>query len=147
MITAHVELKGHKAVIQELGSLPRRLDSAAKRALRRIAMGIHREAYDYLSGPADPTGGYPVPVRTGHLRRMLDWVSPGATKSAGGETFTAGNLEAIVYDSAAYSEVIHGGLGSSKKYGKRPYLTDGFTAFNQGARIEKILNEEIAKEL
>jgi hypothetical protein len=148
MLDLHIEIKGDKAIIHNLDQLPKRLDKAAQRGLKRVAMGIHREADDFLRGSGgSPPGGYPVPMRIGHLHRMLNWVNPGSTKSSGGGSFTAGPMEAIVYNSAVYSMVIHEGRGSSKKFGKRPYMTDALEAFNRGAKIEKVLNEEIAKEL
>lgn len=91
------------------------------------------------------SGGYPVPVRTGNLKRLLDFVDPGGSK---GE-FTAGPMEVIVFNSAQYAAVIHNGTGSSAKFGPRSFLTDALAKFNQGgqiaATIENELNTEIQK--
>ncbi len=73
-------------------------------------------------------GSYPVPVQTGHLRRSLGMVMPGATITSGGLAFTAGDDEALVFNSAEYGNVIHEG---SEKYdntphGPRRFITDSF---------------------
>lgn len=92
-------------------------------------------------------GSYPVPVLTGNLRRMLNWLSPGQTKSGEAGTFTAGDMEVVVYDSAAYADVIRSGKWTSKGFGPRPFLEDALTRFNEGARIKQILEEEIQAEI
>ena len=93
-------------------------------------------------------GAYPVPVRRGNLRRLLAYVEPGQTKTgANGASFTAALDEAIVYDSAEYASVILNATGSSEKFGPRDYLTDGYNRFDEGDRVVKILEEEIAKEM
>jgi hypothetical protein len=89
------------------------------------------------------SGGYPVPVRTGNLKRLLDFLDPGQSK---GE-FIAGPMEAIVYDSAEYASVIHEGTGSSAKFGKRPFVDDALAAFNQGDGIASAIEEEIQSEI
>lgn len=89
------------------------------------------------------SGGYPVPVRTGNLKRLLDFVYPGQSK---GE-FQAGPMEAIVYDSAEYARVIHAGTGSSAKFGKRAYLTDALAKFNESGGIAQAIENEIAVEI
>lgn len=101
-------------------------------------------------------GGWPVPVRTGNLKRLLAWLKPGATKTVAafsdlrsqktvtlGGSLSAGTQEVIIYNAAEYANAIHEGRGSSAAYGKRPFLTDGLTRFNQGDRIRAILEEEI----
>ena len=89
------------------------------------------------------SGGYPVPVRTGNLKRLLDWLDPGETKGV----FSAGQMEVVVYDSALYASVIHQGTGSSAKFGPRPFMTDALNKFNQGNGISGILNTEISAEI
>lgn len=86
-------------------------------------------------------GKYPVPVRTGNLRRLLNFVEPGQTKSAGGVTVHAGPNEAIIYNSAEYSRVIHEGTGSSAKYGPRKYLLDALDRYKDGEMAAIIENE------
>lgn len=92
-------------------------------------------------------GAYPVPVRTGNLRRLLNWLKPGESKTGPAGTFTAGSSEVVVYNSALYAHGIHEGTGSSAKFGPRHYLTDGLDRFNQGDRISGIIEEEIQKEI
>jgi len=93
------------------------------------------------------SGGYPVPVRTGNLKRLLDFVDPGQSKSGGGSSFTAGHMEAIVYDSAEYASVIHQGTGSSAKFGKRAFIDDALAKFNQGNGIAVAIEQELQVEI
>jgi len=147
VLDIRVEIHGDKVVMAGLQRLEQRIPRAIDRGLRRSAMGIHRAAYDFLSGPKSAVGGYPVPVRTGHLRRSLDWLGPNRSKSKDGKTFTAGPHEAVVYNSAVYSRAIHDGRGSSAKFGARPYLTDALEQFNRGNHIADVMAEEISKEI
>ncbi|NOZ68011.1 MAG: hypothetical protein GXP46_01880 [Deferribacteres bacterium] len=153
MLNLNVTIEGDKVIIEGLDKIADHMPDAVQRGLLRVVKGIHRMAYEFLSGPgleakgAALAGGYPVPVRTGHLRRMLDWLGPGETKTAGDHTFTAGPMEAMVYNSAEYAMVIHEGRGSSEKYGRRPYLEDALDAFNQGDRIRNTIAEEIDEEV
>ncbi len=152
MLDINVKLEGEKVIIEGLNKLGDNLIGAIQRGLSRSAKGIYRRAYDFLSGAGAKAsdvnaGGYPVPVRTGHLRRMLDWLEPGETKSSEGITFTTGPTEAMIFNSAIYARAIHEGRGSSKKYGPRRFIIDTFEKFNQGSRVEKTIDEEIAKEI
>jgi hypothetical protein len=161
-----LRIEGDQVVIEGLDKLAHKgIPDATQRALARAAMGVFGEAFEYLSGPGAErgskkvgkpmhkgeltlAGGYPVPVRTGNLRIHLDWLAPSTTKSdREGHSFTALPHEAIVYDSAEYADVIHDGKGSSAKFGRRPYLVNAFQKFNQGDRIIRIFEEEIAREL
>lgn len=148
-----VTINGDKALVRNLGKLTTEgITRAIHRGLERAAKGIHSAAYEFLSGPGAkasnvPAGGYPVPVRTGHLRQMLDWLKPGESKSTGGITVTAARNEAVIYDIAEYAVPIHEGAGSSRKFGPRAYLTDGLRKFNTGDRTAGIVQEEIAEEI
>lgn len=163
-----VNLQGDKVVINNLQGLISDYPKAIQRGMSRSVKGIHRLAVDFLSGAGSkgiyvttksggkrwkkrdtpiPGGGYPVPVRTGNLRRMLDFVEPGRSKSSNGSTFTAGPMEAIVYNSAEYARVIHTGTGSSAKFGPRKYLYDALDQFNQGNRIADNISEEISADI
>lgn len=152
MLDIHVSIEGEKVIIEGLERFARHIPSAAQRGLSRAAKGIHRKAHDFLSGPGAKAsnvsaGGYPVPIRTGHLRRMLNWLEPGQSKTASGITFTTGPMEAIIFNAAEYAMTIHEGKKSSAKYGARPFLTDALEKFNQGAKIAKIIREEVQKEI
>lgn len=126
-----MRLTNKGAIIQEDGRITKR-----KTALRGQS--------DQLG--ARP-GSYPVPVLTGNLRRMLNWLSPGDSKSGDAGTFTAGPMEVVVYDSAAYADVIAKGKWTSAGFGPRDFLGDALTKFNEGARIKRILDEEIQQEI
>lgn len=93
-------------------------------------------------------GSYPpVPVVTGHLRRYLNFIKPGESKSDNGYSFSAGPLEAIVYNSARYASVISEGTYSSEKYGPRPFDTDAVKNYDQGGHIAAIIDEEVQKAI
>ena len=175
MLDVRVTIEGDRALVAGLEHAAAGVPKAVTRGLSRIVKGVHRGAMDYLSGPGgagkaqrrkpdegertgftnkttgkrvrfdllEGAGAYPVPVRRGNLRRLLDYVEPGESKG----NFSAAPDEAIVYDSAEYARVIREGTGSSAKLGPRDYLTDGLERFDQGNRIVKILDEEIAKEM
>ena len=170
MLDIQVDIQGEKVILNNLQSFADTLPKAVQRGLTRVAKGIHREAYEWLSGAGAkasnvPSGGYPVPVRSGHLRGHLNWLKPGETKAAtepsplaesdSGKdpgflvdgSFTAGDMEAVIYDSAIYSKAIHDGAGSSAKFGPRPFLVDALERFNKGSRIEEIMAEEIETEI
>jgi hypothetical protein len=147
------------------------LQPAIRRGLGRIVKGVHRKADDNLSGAGGlgrgkvqkytgftrksgeaqtfrnmtGSGKYPVPVRTGNLRRLLDFVLPGQTKSSGGKTFSSSMDSVIVFDSALYAMTIHEGKGSSAKFGRRAFLTDGLLQFDTGGRMRTIMEEEVGK--
>lgn len=133
-LSLNVTMVGDKVVAKGLAFAEALLPGAIQKGLASVAMAGYSGAFQLLSGPRDPAGAYPVPVVVGNLRRLLGWVKPGASKSRGGETFTAGKLEAIVFDAAEYSETIHEGKGSSEKYGARPFVTDAVTEVD-GARV------------
>lgn len=146
MLSINATVEGDKVVLRGLRELQSDMPQVIQRTLTRGAKGTHRESFDLLNGPAGMSGGYPVPAQTGHLKRLLEWVKPGESKTSNGLSFDAGNMEAIVYDSAEYSEAVHEGLGSSRKFGARRFITDGFERFNKGNRLAEIAAEEIAIE-
>ncbi len=160
----NIKVDGEKVVQHNLMNLTDNLEKATQRGLTRSAKGVYREAFKWLSGPgrkkvtrktrkrgqADSLGarpgGYPVPVITGNLRRLLDWLKPGTSKSTGaGERIEAGSKESIIYNSAAYGHVIRDGTYSSEKFGSRDYMADALEVFDQGGRIEKTIDEEVEK--
>jgi len=155
MLDIQVRIEGDKVILEGLNRLAASMPRAIDRGLQRIGKGIHREAYAFLSGAGSKAatrkgayaGGYPVPVRMGHLRRSLAWLKPGETKTGDVGAFTAGEHEVVIYDSARYADAIHEGKGSSAKFGRRPYLTAALDFFNQGSRIKAPLEEELKKEI
>ena len=149
MLDLQVTIQGDKVFIKGLSALMIDAPKAIDRGLTKAARGVYREGFKLLSGAGSKksntaAGGYPVPVRTGDLRQLLDFVPPGKTKSNDAGSVTAAAHEAIVYDSAEYAKVIHDGKGSSEKYGPRPYITDGVEKFNESKGIKTTLEEEIA---
>jgi len=167
-----VTVKGDKVLVEKLGAYSRAITAEAlPRALRKIAAGTAREAMKNLQGPARGVhskrarrsgrqravagspglaGGYPVPRVTGNLLRLLRWLGPGRSVSTSGvksvsKTFATGPLEAVVFDSALYAGAIHGGFGSSAKYGARPYLDDAFRSFNAGSASAQAVDFELGK--
>lgn len=90
-------------------------------------------------------GSYPVPSVTDHLRKMLDWLKPGQSKTGEAGTFATGPNEVMIYDSAIYANVIHEGKWTSKAYGPRRYLTDALEMFNRGLGIQMAIEDEIQK--
>lgn len=69
-------------------------------------------------------GDYPINVLTGWLRRSGGFVPPGRTRVSGKMSFTAGRNEAVLFNSALYSRVIHDGRHTSDKHGPRPFIED-----------------------
>jgi hypothetical protein len=152
MLDIRATIEGDRVLLEGLGRFARNTPEAVERGLERVVTGVYREAFDLLSGPGAkrskvPPGQYPVPVRRGYLRQMLDFVLAGESKTGDAGTFTAGDLEAIVFNSALYAEVIHEGKGSSEKFGPRPFMDDAYETFDRGGRVVEILEEEIAKEM
>lgn len=161
MLDLKVTIEGDKVLIAGLQRLQKEIPNVIRGAIFKVAQEIHREASENLKGPGRKSvrkrtrargqfdllgarpGSYPVPVLTGHLRRSLDFVKPGESKTSNGITFRAGKFEAIVYNSAEYANVIHEGKLSSAKYGRRPYLDDAVKKVN----IQGILEAEINRFL
>jgi hypothetical protein len=158
MLALNITISGDRIILYGLQQLALDMPKTIERGLKKVVRGVHRVAMDFLNGPGSfsapttgkrkvkvtlPGGGYPVPVRTGNLKRLLDFLDPG--KSKGG--FSAGPLEALVYNSAEYARVIHDGRGSSAKYGPREYLTDALARFNQGSAIAAVLGNEVQADI
>jgi hypothetical protein len=172
MLAVNVQIQGDKVIIAGLNGLAADMPKAIGRGFKKVTRGVHREAMEFLNGAGGAgrkqqivgpsrgftkksgeavnfkpqfqgAGAYPVPVRTGALKRLLNFVDPGQSKGS----FTAGPLSAIVYDSAEYASVIHEGTGSSAKFGARKFLTDALDKFNAGDGIAKVLDAEIQAEI
>jgi len=104
-------------------------------------------------------GEYPVPRRTGHLARAFeyflageseswgDYSDPGSRKVVPAGEIELGEYEAAIVNKAAYALMIHEGMGTSRKYGRRPFVEDALERFNQGAKITGIMEEEINKAI
>ena len=161
MLDVRVSIVGDQVVIQGINGLGAAMLPTIQRGLATAAQSVHRNAMTWLNGPgrtimkattrkrgqsdslgARP-GSYPVPVMTGNLKRLLNFLNPGQSKNG----FSAGPLQGIVYDSAAYASVIHDGSGTSSAYGKRPFIDDAFAAFNGAAGVAAAIETELAREI
>lgn len=119
------------AIAARMQARARKLESAVTRGLRKIVTQVDREQIKRLGGSnALAPGAYPVPARTGHLRR---------------ETFfeMRSDTLAVAGNSARYAATIHEGKFSSEKYGPRPFLTDAVLAVDAG----EIMAVEVRKAL
>ena len=163
MLNISVTIENEKVILEGLEGFSEDIRTKAiPEALREIASGTAREAIRFLEGPkrglktvkakgsgrqrATPqgeAGGYPVPRLTGNLHRLLQWLGPNRTTESEGKSFTTGPMDAVIFNSAEYANVIHDGTGTSAKYGARPFLNDAFEAFNSGERAKKIVEEKI----
>ena len=163
MLNITVKIENEKIILEGLNGFAEDIRAKAiPSALREIASGTAREAIRFLSGPArglktvkakgtgrqravsqGEAGGYPVPRLTGNLRRLLQWLGPNRTIGSEGKSFSTGSMEAMIFDSAEYANVIHEGTGTSAAYGARPFLNDAFEAFNAGERVKRIVEEKI----
>ncbi|MDP2167976.1 MAG: hypothetical protein Q8J64_06570 [Thermodesulfovibrionales bacterium] len=165
MLNLQVTIIGDKVVIAGLEKAMKEVPVAVREGLEEAARAILQEADKNLSGAGSkgtsewrtskksgkkymkwtkrkepiPAGGYPVPVRTGHLQKWGNYAKPGESKTSNGITFKAGSNEAIVYNAAEYARVIHEGKGSSAKYGPRPFITDAVGKVDIAGIIEKKL--------
>ena len=154
MLDIRVSIDDPKAEIF-LDGLAADLSKAVRRGLRKAVIGVFREADSLLAGSAANTGGYPVPNINDGLKSHLDWLGPGdkITVPADDVTgrkaieFKTGDMEAIVFDSAVYSTVIHDGRGSSAKFGPRQFLTGALQNFNRAGRFAQTIEAEIRKDM
>lgn len=92
-----------------------RFPRALHLATQAVLIALNRAQIRNVSGSgASNPGAYPVPVRSGNLRRSMDW---GFTGNASGYIVAGGN-------NAPYAIPIHEGTGSSAKFGPRHFQTD-----------------------
>ena len=166
MIGFNVVIDGDEVLIQGLDSLEELLPSVIQDGLGDIIDRVHAAAIRRLQGPKrgvrtvrakksgrqrtvalkpELAGSDPIPRVTGNLLRLLGSVKPGRSKTSRGLIFTAGPLEAILYDSARYSSQISGGTGSSAKYGARPFEKDAVEEVEP--QMPAIINERINRLL
>lgn len=172
MFALNVTISGDKVLIQGLNQFAAELPGTINRGLKKVVRGIHPLAMAFLNGAGGAgrkaqitgpsrgftkksgetvnfkpqlsgAGGWPVPVRTGNLKRLLDWVDPGGSLTSNGTTFSAGNMEAVIFNSAEYAWPIHEGTGSSRKFGPRRYLDSALARFNTVTGIANTIEAEI----
>lgn len=82
-----------------------RLGAELQGMIKELAFGVEAEAKKSF------TGFSPVPIRTGTLRRSI--------------TTSIGNLSASIAPHVNYAIFVHEGLGSSRRYGRRPFMEEG----------------------
>jgi len=91
-------------VARRIGRRADRIKPALDRGLGKWVLRAHRESLRLLSGSnADAAGAYPVPVRSGHLRRSEDYILPGRSKHG----LRAGSGQAFLVNTAIYATTIH----------------------------------------
>lgn len=103
-------------------------DNGLRAGLRRIAVTVERKQVENLGGPGTaPAGAYPVPIRTGHLRR-----------SSG---FRVESRAALVFNTAIYARAIHEGFTpfgnrKAKRIRARQFLADAAKAVDASAIMQ-----------
>lgn len=103
------------------------------RAMRKAVTAVEVHAVDLLSGSGAP-GSYPVPVRTGNLRRAM------------GSKVTS-QTSGIIFNDAGYARAIHSGhlavgyKGRGRKSVKaRPFLDDALKNAQPGRIITQMMS-------
>jgi len=126
-MSINITTKGpdEKHIRQFINGLDPRMGTAVNRSFRQWVLAAHRASLRNLSGPGlksskTPGGAYPVPVRTGHLRRAEGYVLPGMSKHG----LTAGPMTGFLVNTAVYASNIHDGKGPHASFGKRPFQVD-----------------------
>jgi hypothetical protein len=111
------------------------LTSGVTSAIRDITLGSEREAVKRLTGGSRPAGSYPVPNRTGFLRRSMgSRVRP---------------EEGILFNSAIYARAVHDGYTPYSNprvqfnIGARPYMTDAVAAVDPETVVERAIEEAL----
>ncbi|MGC2423167.1 MAG: hypothetical protein WA666_02300 [Nitrospirota bacterium] len=131
---SYVEFNAHRALAALTGLRKDLAGEVANNIVGRLAKNVFKKAFDNLSGPRIPkkkwrnsplAGSYPVPVRTGNLRRSLYMIGAGGLKQGdGGGKYSVGPGEAYVGDSAKYAGEIEDPSVFGRRGSKRPFLTD-----------------------
>lgn len=176
MLNINVTISGDKVLIQGLNQFAAEMPGTIRSGLKKVVRGVHPLAMAFLNGAGGAgrkaqitgpsrgftkksgehvgfkqqfagAGGWPVPVRTGNLKRLLDWVDPGQSMTSHGQTFSAGNMEVVIFNSAEYASSIHEGTGSSRKFGPRRFLDSAVSRFNTVTGIANTIEAEIESAL
>lgn len=82
MLDIKVTVSGEKIVIEGLQSLAKGLPKAVDRGLSRIAKGVHRNAFEFLSGAGSKGLSREVTSKTG--KKYLKWEKRTSPVSSGG---------------------------------------------------------------
>lgn len=113
----------------------RSLDGALQKGMRRLVLSVEREQVRNLGGSGG-SGDYPVPIRSGNLRR-----------SAGSRV--AGPLLGFVFNRATYARAIHEGFEpynnpNARQVRARRFLDRAAEAVDGGEIIQRALREGLA---
>lgn len=99
-----------------------KLPAAVRRGTRNVLLAVERAAVKRLSGPGSAApGSYPVPIRTGNLRRSM-----GVRQDT--------DMSGYVFNRALYANAIHSGMTpynnphAKKSYRGRRFLDDAVAA-------------------
>jgi len=173
MLAINVTISGDKVLVQGLNQFAAEMPGTIRKGLKKVVRAIHPLAMAFLNGSGGAgrkaqisgpsrgftkksgesvnfkpqllgAGGWPVPVRTGNLKRLLDFVDPGGSLISNGVTFSAGNMEVVIFNSAEYAGAIHEGTGSSRKFGPRRFLDSAVSRFNIGNGIANTIEAEVS---
>ncbi|MHB8173320.1 MAG: phage virion morphogenesis protein [Nitrospirota bacterium] len=146
---SYVEFNAQQALAALTGLRKDLAGEVANNIVGRLAKNVFEKAFDNLSGPRIPkkkwrksplAGSWPVPVRTGQLRRSLYMIGAGGLKQGdGGGKYSVGPGEAYVGDSAKYAGEIEDGPRGNK----RPFLTE--PAREYLGLAPRIADEELKK--
>lgn len=110
-----------------------RVRQSLHNGLMALLVEVNRKAIENLSGTGE-SGSYPVPVRTGNLRRSENW-------------YMTSDLTGYVQAGDAntpYAVPIHEGEGSSAKYGARPFVDDAVDQTEPADFMVPALEEALA---
>ena len=110
------------------------LKTAVPRATASVLFTVQREASKRLAGHGEP-GSYPIPIRTGHLRRSM-----GSRRDS--------DYSGYVFNRARYARAHHDGFRPynnphASPIPARPFLTDAVAAVDAGL----VFRKHIAKAL
>jgi len=135
-----------KSFTRRMDAIAKRIPKALDKGLSRWAVLAHKDAMSNLSGPGGTgifeehnLGGYPVPVRTGHLRRSEGYVLPGSSKHG----ITARHGQAYLVNTAVYAKKIH--EAKTGKFSPRPFIDDAINTSRRAGMdgISKALREAL----
>jgi len=124
------------------------IPNSIRNVLKSNALYAHNIASELLSGHQEgKSGEYPVPVRTGNLRRSLNYMTPNTTRTFGSSTLKTEANEIALVNSALYAHVVHEGEGTQTKYGRRPFMEDALRelALNIPKKITTSLKRQAKK--
>ena len=114
-------------VVSRIRRLADLFPKALDRGLGKWVLRASRLSKDYLSGYGGTgiwqrhnIGGYPVPVRTGSLRRSDNYILPGRTKSG----ISTRHGQAALINTSVYAGPLHEGTGPHYRYGQRQFHVD-----------------------